>query len=326
MRRLYLHIGYPKTGTTALQTFFSENTEALATAGILYPATGRISNAHYAFNFSLRIGHFNPKLDIPAPNVLRAALDKEASAAGCDALLVSSEYFSLARRADEVRDFFVGYDVKIVVYLRRHDDAVESGYGQSVQTVPSPPWGPTIDSYVLYEITANPILYDYLPTLQRWAAVFGKDALIVRPFERQQNTPDLFSDMLGAIGVVDSPAFQRPGQINNSLRPEAIAAIHAVRRTSLPEPIKSNVVSHLIRTGREGSSRGRHMSPQMRSALVGRFAPFYSIIARDYMGREDGILFRDPPPTPTDEWERTPQLNPDEVLEYVLSKLAPQLR
>ena len=39
-KKLYLHIGMGKTGTTALQHFFWDNRDILAAKGICYPKVG----------------------------------------------------------------------------------------------------------------------------------------------------------------------------------------------------------------------------------------------------------------------------------------------
>ncbi len=46
-KKLYLHIGMGKTGTTALQNFFWENRKALASHDICYPKRGTMANAHH---------------------------------------------------------------------------------------------------------------------------------------------------------------------------------------------------------------------------------------------------------------------------------------
>ncbi len=46
-KKLYLHIGMGKTGTTALQHFFWENRKALASRDICYPNLGVQSEAHH---------------------------------------------------------------------------------------------------------------------------------------------------------------------------------------------------------------------------------------------------------------------------------------
>ena len=40
-KTLYLHIGMGKTGTTALQVFFSGNRKAMEKQGIAYPSLGK---------------------------------------------------------------------------------------------------------------------------------------------------------------------------------------------------------------------------------------------------------------------------------------------
>src|SRR5882724_4089086 len=45
-KQLYLHIGFPKTGTTSIQMWLTENATALAAHGVLYPATGRGRQEH----------------------------------------------------------------------------------------------------------------------------------------------------------------------------------------------------------------------------------------------------------------------------------------
>ncbi len=44
---LYIHIGLPKTGTSAIQEFLTLNRKELLNHGILYPEECIIKNAHY---------------------------------------------------------------------------------------------------------------------------------------------------------------------------------------------------------------------------------------------------------------------------------------
>lgn len=48
--KIFLHIGLPKTGTTALQQNFYENTESLISQGVLYPSTGLDTQKSYGPN------------------------------------------------------------------------------------------------------------------------------------------------------------------------------------------------------------------------------------------------------------------------------------
>lgn len=63
-KRVFLHVGAPKTGTTYLQTLLWTNRKALARAGVLYPGQG--SAAHFHASLDLRgaqfKGHDDPRV------------------------------------------------------------------------------------------------------------------------------------------------------------------------------------------------------------------------------------------------------------------------
>jgi hypothetical protein len=81
-RRLVLHAGPHKTGTTALQAAFAREAARLSEAGVLYPATGRQGTGHHALAEACRTGE----------TALLGALAREAR--GADTVLVSSENFA----------------------------------------------------------------------------------------------------------------------------------------------------------------------------------------------------------------------------------------
>ena len=77
-KRLFLHIGRHKTGTTSLQNFFSEKKELLSERGILYPETGRVTahgtldRAHHTFS---QVTRFKPMAEV---KTMLAELAEEA--------------------------------------------------------------------------------------------------------------------------------------------------------------------------------------------------------------------------------------------------------
>lgn len=64
---LFLHIGRPKTGSTALQHFLMKNRQRLLDNGILYPLTGSYQlSSHlfaYAYSESMRKSAGLPAID-----------------------------------------------------------------------------------------------------------------------------------------------------------------------------------------------------------------------------------------------------------------------
>lgn len=322
MKRIYLHIGHQKTGTTMIQAALARNAARLAERGILYPAAGRINNAHYGFNFALGIGQPAGPVDVENPDTLRKRLAEEVLSSGCERIVISSEYFSIATSVNTVRDYFSEYEVRIIVYLRRHDHALESAYGQAALTTVDPPWQPNIDSFILYQLTANNVLFDYIQGLMRWATQFGRDAVIVRPYERSQNRPDLLADFLKTIEVDDSDDFERPGEVNSSLSGACVSAIQAVRQSAIPEPVRRAIIGRLVQIEAPNRLKGHYLSPAMRHMLIRRYAASYNAIAREYLGRQDGLLFEEPVPPALGNWAKVAEITDREKLDLILRAVA----
>ena len=54
---IYLHMGFYKTGTTAIQKFLSLNRDQLVKQGFLYPAIGAYGDAHFPISRGLNKEH-----------------------------------------------------------------------------------------------------------------------------------------------------------------------------------------------------------------------------------------------------------------------------
>ncbi|MCC6306594.1 MAG: hypothetical protein IT545_15560, partial [Rhodobacteraceae bacterium] len=92
-KRLILHIGSHKTGTTHIQSTFARNPAALDAIGVLYPRAGRIHEAHFQLCWQLK----DPKLAALPLAALPAwaALLAEIEATPHPLAVVSSEEFGL---------------------------------------------------------------------------------------------------------------------------------------------------------------------------------------------------------------------------------------
>ncbi|MGE3297461.1 MAG: hypothetical protein AB7I68_08895, partial [Porticoccaceae bacterium] len=144
-KRVILHIGFHKTGSSALQVFLATNAERLAAAGIGYPypdpehivATGGCSgNAVQVLYRGGFMDGFNQCLEVPAKRLSEAyfdALAKVIEAVPQHTALVSGEILGLA--SHKHMTYFVGnlrlnHDVKIVCFVRDPFDFVFSVWRQ----------------------------------------------------------------------------------------------------------------------------------------------------------------------------------------------------
>ena len=141
--KLYLHVGYPKTGTTAIQHFLYNNRECLKEAGYLYPDIGICDKAHHSLAISIL------EIDLPTtkhirkynPVCLRDSLVDSINSSKCKNVVISSEFFNLYAQSNFVRKkktlvkFFKDYEITIILYLRHPIDFLESSYSQQIKNI-----------------------------------------------------------------------------------------------------------------------------------------------------------------------------------------------
>lgn len=212
MRRLILHIGLPKTGTTALQHFFTENRKLFGEQGILVPKTPQ--NVHRAYGVV-----FEASQPFPHERVWKQVRDLFAEKT--DAVLVSHEDLSthMAKNPEgvlrELVEYFSEIDVRIqiVVYLRRQDLHYESLYNQDVKYYcTSNTFNPTPEDDSI--INSNGIslsIYHYYEWLHRIAEIIGKENAFIRIYDRASFAGgDIFHDFVSAIGIDYDDRFVLP--------------------------------------------------------------------------------------------------------------------
>jgi hypothetical protein len=196
-KTLLLHIGMGKTGTTVLQEFFWENRDALAMRGICYPEIGSQSAAHHLISphhppFLLGIGwrFLTPRDWIDAVQAMpqnRILMSSE--------LMFSGDHDRIGPFLDEISKVF---DVKIIIYLRRPDNAIMAAYNQQVKA------GNQIRGIEAMVKKQLP-RFDYLDVIKRWEN--ANTRMIVRPYEHSQlKDGDVIADFLAHVLEIDSLA------------------------------------------------------------------------------------------------------------------------
>lgn len=131
--QVLLHAGLPKTGTTYLQRCFADNCEWLRARGVAYPALGR-EHLYGQHNLS-RYLNGERLLDVDYGDrspveVFRSALDVEEPR-----VLVSCERLSTLgeQGAARLAAALDGYEVSVVVYLRRRSAVCVSMWSELVK-------------------------------------------------------------------------------------------------------------------------------------------------------------------------------------------------
>lgn len=303
LRTVYLHVGMPKTATTALQNFLPLNNTLLNSKGFDYPempfrfdGISMYRNGHFLTFWNTRRKH---------PEWAKGLEIVESSFRKYPNVILSDESLWSRQRIEKfwhnIKRAFRKMDVsiRVIVYLRRQDEQLESHWNQKVKnfTVSLPL---TFDEYIASgRYTYMPFEYD--KALDRIAARIGKDNLIVRVYDRRQFVGgSIFSDFLDALGLELSDEFESLPYTSN------------VRLPNNAVEIKRQINSLFYKTGvhdfycdaildafgmelmKERPRTDTSMfSPELRAEFMERYSKGNAYVAREYLGREDGVLFEE---------------------------------
>lgn len=122
-----IHIGPPKTGTSAIQKWLKDNSQFLLLEGVFYPEHKQDSNGISSGNFLSIFDASKNDYILNKQRLINVTL--EAKAAGCHTLLLSSEFFfsRLSPLVDALPN------AHFVAYVRNPAQLHESNYNQSVK-------------------------------------------------------------------------------------------------------------------------------------------------------------------------------------------------
>jgi len=199
VRRLVLHIGLEKTGSTSFQAYCSENRARLAAAGALYPANPFcFLNLNHA---PLAASYFSAE-EAAALMIAGRRADRaqaiaalKAESAGAGLTLISAEHlssrFDPARIAALAADL-ADYEVSVAIVVRHPLARARAAYATTVAS------GRTLTlAAFLDELLApgNPYLSSRR-TLEAWSRVFGRERMIVVAYVEGQ---DIVSSLAGRL-------------------------------------------------------------------------------------------------------------------------------
>jgi hypothetical protein len=255
MPPLYLHIGRSKSGSSTIQGLLSGYPEWMESASIYCPMTLQGKANHTPLAWAL---HDPKEKD-------RGSIDRfcrDLKHCRRRKVFVSSEsLFNLPAEGilERLAPLVRRLEVKILFYVRDYPGWLPSLYVEHTKRAIK---APDFDSYFGFQRKNVSVL----PRLEQWAAVFGWDALRVRPLDaRALVGGNLISDLLHALGVEGSPPDVPPLNVSphwitvESQRALAIAAAsagigildrrsrkqtrHFFERCAAPEPSRTQYVT-----------------------------------------------------------------------------------
>ena len=295
LKPITLHIGMGKTGTTVLQRFFWENRESLAERGIDYPVAGMAAHAHHLLSPHIPDG-MRDRWEYR--NVYQWTAQMAESEH--PQVLLSSELMISSTPA-EIRHYFEvvcrHFRPRVVVYLRRQDHMIASLYNQLVKSGRQKrPLAAVLPTQIKQ--------HDYRHRLKPWEHVLGRDALLVRPYERQQlHGGDIRTDFMRHVFDIEvDERFVMPDGDPNPGFPLEILEYKrclnwVVKDRALHRQCNELLQEYLSRAETPDVAGTSVLGHDDRLAVLEALSESNARVARDYLGREDGQLFIEPLPT-----------------------------
>ena len=290
MKKVFLHIGLHKTGSTTIQAFLHQNCNELGNFGYLYPKTGVMpeGKAHHNLVWLLK-------------NDTRANLSfgtwkelyEEIETTNFDNIIITSEDFGSSNKTtintiNSLKTELQSYEVKIIVYIRRQDRRLESQYTQHIKQG-------TYNGNILSFCRKRKADSNYYKLLESWKQAFGINNLIVRPLDKVQ-IPNISHDFLKIIGITNLSCFDEVE--NQNIRPgiKTLEVLRLVNKIYKNKPQKErrkylNKIAWYTQKYWSEERSYRLLSYSEALKILELYKQSNQAVAQEYLGREDGVLF-----------------------------------
>lgn len=249
-----------KTGTSAIQEFLNHNKDFLKMNGFLYPNVNVKAMNYLAFSILDKVPpyvHYKLK---DSSEVIYKELVNEISKSNCENIIISSEAFYLIST-----NLFLGkkapcrlfellggkkFNFKIISYLRRQDDYLETQYNQHVKTH---------NFFELYKGDIHSFfkekigLFEFNKILKRWENVFGYENMIVNIYDKRV---DIIESFLNSLGIKNYDKIELKSDINPKLSEKGLDFMRIANKYEVNKftAKKNNLLMRIIESNLKNSS------------------------------------------------------------------------
>jgi len=293
MRKVYIHLGTHKTGTTAIQKLLANSEVELRAGGVLYPRAGRgglTPENHHILALALRDGN----------NAVGESVLAEIEKAECPTVVISSEMLMEFDSREGLADLFSDFEVRIVMFVRRQDYRAESSYSQEIKD-----WtrfcGLPREHYACRGYSR---FLDYDFHLHRYSVVFGERSITVVVHESTQHRSAIFRDFFRVLGVGWSDGFlTRVGKHENERLGRDCLEFKRLANALTLAPDIDRELAHCLTQVSINTQLGREsvLPPAYRSGILQAYSDSNNAVAERLLGRKE--LFTEAPPDPDSPWE-----------------------
>lgn len=312
MPTLYLHIGMPKTGTSYIQSTLKLNYEKLKEKGYAYPLSLKVGKYSSTRNARFLIQKYvdeNGKRDKEKEQeIWDTYFDRISSLFKTyDKMILSEEgIWNLGAKRD--KKFWKklkseldsrNIDYKIIAYVRRQDLFAQSHWAQKVREYETREFKEYING-------KNIMRLEYYTRVKTIADIMGKENLDIRAYEKQQwggTKNNLVSDFFEAVGLEFNEDFQELEKSTSNISLGGVYLDYKRYMNKYPELRSVNgrksylhrVLTRLMyeKASDFSFSKNNLMTYDETVAFLDKYKEENEMLAKEFLGRDDGVLFKD---------------------------------
>jgi hypothetical protein len=310
---LFIHIGMPKTGSSAIQAFLTLNYNKLLKKGVLFPHPPNLNQA-----FQTSAGNVSDFFHLFANQNVEEIKTFIQSLGHNSAIILSSEALihTLKMYPERFFEVFNNYNYKIICYVRRQDNLISSWYNQAIKNH---------NATSRAEIGHIEKTHDFCEALLDSLNYTEASNFIIRPYEKQQfYGGNIYADFLNCIGLELDDDYIFPEKIVNPsfdwdvLEFRRILNILEVDRNINKDKyyINSFLAKYTVDKNMGKPFQDSNIfSPKERIEIMNRYKEKNEQVAKVFLNRTDGKLFYDPIPEIESTWQQKEELTLEKALD-----------
>ena len=230
-KKIFIHIGTEKTGTSSIQKNLNLNREELIKKRYYIPTSPGLENHRKLSAYSLskdkfddfhmfnHISTLEEKEEFEKKFIIEFQKEITNKLNDYDYLILSSEHFHSRLRSEEelykLKNSLAVIDaeIKIIIYLRPQIDVAISHYSTSLKNGGTE----TLEEFIVTNCSLENYYYNYEEILALWAKVFGKENIIARLYDKNElfnnDLIDDFMNILNLYGLIN----KKTNNVNSSM-------------------------------------------------------------------------------------------------------------